>query len=132
MDLACDFRVLVVDDSLVMRRIIRNHLQAMGITDVLEADSGEKALRILAGTRADVVLSDWCMRGMHGIELLRRLRASEATQNIPFIMVSAEAQPHLVMEAIQARVSAYVVKPFTREELRASIEKVIRLGQPLS
>ena len=115
-----------------MRRIIRNHLQAMGITDVLEADSGEKALRILAGTRADVVLSDWCMRGMHGIELLRRLRASEATQNIPFIMVSAEAQPHLVMEAIQARVSAYVVKPFTREELRASIEKVIRLGQPLS
>lgn len=124
-----DMKVLVVDDSLVMRRIIINHLRSLGYTHILEADSGEKALTILAQDGADLILSDWCMRGMHGIEVLRSVRNNERTRNTPFIMVTAEAQPHLILEAIRAQVSDYVVKPFTRENLRESIDKVLALGQ---
>jgi two-component system chemotaxis response regulator CheY len=124
-----DMKVLVVDDSLVMRRIITNHLMALGYSKILEADSGEKALQILEKEGVDLILSDWCMRGMHGIEVLRSVRKNEATRSIPFIMVTAEAQPHLMLEAIRAQVSDYVVKPFTRENLRQSIEKVLALGQ---
>ncbi|HIJ89682.1 MAG TPA: response regulator [Deltaproteobacteria bacterium] len=124
-----DIKVLVVDDSLVMRRIIGNHLRALGYSNILEADNGKKALRILEEERVDLILSDWCMRVMHGIEVLRSVRKNEATKNIPFIMVTAEAQPHLILEAIRAQVSDYVVKPFTRENLRESIEKVFALAQ---
>lgn len=122
-------KVLVVDDSLVMRRIIINHLRALGYSDILEADNGRRALRILEEERIDLILSDWCMQVMHGIELLRNVRKNEATKNIPFIMVTAEAQPHLILEAIRAQVSDYVVKPFTRDTLRESIEKVFTLGK---
>jgi len=122
-------KVLVVDDSLVMRRIIGNHLRALGYSDILEADNGRRALRILEEERIDLILSDWCMQVMHGIELLRNVRKNEATKNIPFIMVTAEAQPHLILEAIRAQVSDYVVKPFTRDTLRESIEKVFTLGK---
>ena len=122
-------KVLVVDDSLVMRRIIINHLRALGYSNILEADNGEKALLILEKERVGLILSDWCMRVMHGIEVLRSVRKNETTRNIPFIMVTAEAQPHLILEAIRAQVSDYVVKPFTRETLRESIEKVFTLSQ---
>lgn len=122
-------KVLVVDDSLVMRRIITNHLRALGYSNILEAENGEEALQVLEEEQVDLILSDWCMRVMHGIEVLRRVRKNEATMKIPFIMVTAEAQPHLILEAIRAQVSDYVVKPFTRENLRESIEKVFVLGK---
>ena len=121
-------KVLVVDDSLVMRRIIINHLRALGYVNILEAENGEKALQILEKEQVGLIFSDWCMRGMHGIEVLRSVRNNERTRNTPFIMVTAEAQPHLILEAIRAQVSDYVVKPFTRENLRKSIEKVFTLG----
>lgn len=125
-----NMKVLVVDDSLVMRRIITNHLRALGYSNILEADNGERALQILEREGGvGLILSDWCMRVMHGIEVLRSVRKNEATKDIPFIMVTAEAQPHLILEAIRAQVSDYVVKPFTRENLRESIEKVFTLGQ---
>ena len=124
-----DMKILVVDDSLVMRRIITNHLRALGYSNILEAENGEKALQVLEKEQVDLIFSDWCMRVMHGIEVLRSVRKNEATKNIPFIMVTAEAQPHLILEAIRAQVSDYVVKPFTRENLRESIEKVFTLGQ---
>ena len=129
MELDYTMKVLVVDDSLVMRRIIINHLRALGYTDIFEADKGEAALQILEKEQIGLVFSDWCMRGMHGIEVLRCVRKNEATKDTPFIMVTAEAQPHLILEAIRAQVSDYVVKPFTRENLRESIEKVFALGQ---
>ena len=126
MEIDSNIRILVVDDSLVMRRIVRNHLRAIGFESVIEAGGGREALRILEGEKIDLVLSDWCMHGMHGIEVLRATREREATRDIPFIMVTAEAQPHLILEAMQARVSDYVIKPFTRDDLRESIEKVFR------
>lgn len=124
-----NMKVLVVDDSLVMRRIITSHLRALGYSNILEADNGEKALRILEQERVGLILSDWCMRVMHGIEVLRSVRKNEVTKDIPFIMVTAEAQPHLILEAIRAQVSDYVVKPFTRQMLQESIEKVFTLGK---
>lgn len=124
-----NMKVLVVDDSLVMRRIIINHLRSLGYSNILEADNGERALQILEKEQVGLILSDWCMRVMHGIEVLRSVRKNAATKDIPFIMVTAEAQPHLILEAIRAQVSDYVVKPFTRENLRESIEKVFTLGQ---
>jgi len=123
-----NMKVLVVDDSLVMRKIITNHLRALGYANILEAENGEKALRILEKEQVGLIFSDWCMQVMHGIEVLRSVRKNEATKDIPFIMVTAEAQPHLILEAIRAHVSDYVVKPFTRENLRESIEKVFTLG----
>ncbi|HIJ78481.1 MAG: response regulator [Desulfobulbaceae bacterium] len=120
--------VLVVDDSAVMRRIIIRHLLGMGISSVCEVNSAEKALAVLGRQKIDLVLSDWCMPGMQGIDLLRRLRADAATKDLPFIMISAEAQPHLLLEAIQAKVSEYVVKPFTRPILEESIERAFRLS----
>ncbi|MEW6501050.1 MAG: response regulator [Thermodesulfobacteriota bacterium] len=126
--LAPDMKILVVDDSRVMRHIIRNHLVALGFTEILEAGSGREALAVLAAEPVDLVFSDWVMPGMHGIELLKQVRGNAATSRIPFIMVTAEAQPHLVFEAIQAKVSDYVVKPFTRETLQRSMEKVFRFA----
>lgn len=123
-----NMKVLVVDDSLVMRRIITNHLRALGYSNIFEAENGKKALQILEKEQVGLIFSDWCMQVMHGIEVLRSVRKNEATKNIPFIMVTAEAQPHLILEAIRAKVSDYVVKPFTREDLRESIEKVFALG----
>lgn len=122
-----DMTVLVVDDSSVMRRIIRGHLQAMGIHKVIEAKDGREALEIIDQEEVGLVLSDWCMQVMHGIEVLKRLRAREATRDLPFIMISAEAQPHLMREANNAQVSEYVVKPFTRKDLAKSIAKVFQL-----
>lgn len=122
-----DMTVLVVDDSSVMRRIIRAHLQAMGMHNVIEAKDGREALQIVAQEDVGLVLSDWCMQVMHGIEVLKTLRARKTTKDIPFIMITAEAQPHLMREAINARVSEYVVKPFTRKDLVQSIEKVFKL-----
>lgn len=124
-----NMKVLVVDDSLVMRRIISNHLRALGYSNIIEADNGKRALRILEVEQVGLIFSDWCMQVMHGIEVLRRVRENEATKHIPFIMVTAEAQPHMILEAIRAQVSDYVVKPFTRENLRESIEKVFVLGK---
>ncbi|MEW6595787.1 MAG: response regulator [Thermodesulfobacteriota bacterium] len=126
--MSSNLKILVVDDSKVMRHIIRNHLTALGFTDIREAASGRQALGLLAKGSFDLILSDWVMPGMHGIELLRQVRGNEATRHIPFVMVTAEAQPHLIFEAIQAKVSDYVVKPFTREVLQRSIEKVFRFA----
>jgi two-component system chemotaxis response regulator CheY len=110
-----------------MRRIIRAHLQGLGITRVIEARDGREALKIIGREKVGLVLSDWCMQVMHGIEVLKQIRANDATRDLPFIMITAEAQPHLMLEAVKAKVSEYVVKPFTREDLKKSIEKVFML-----
>ncbi len=123
-----EMKILVVDDSKVMRHIIRNHLAALGFSEICDAASARDALSVLADCPVDLILSDWVMPGMHGIELLKQVRGNEATRHIPFIMVTAEAQPHLLFEAVQAQVSDYVVKPFTREVLLRSMEKVFRFS----
>jgi two-component system, chemotaxis family, chemotaxis protein CheY len=117
-------RVLVVDDFSTMRRIIKNILRQLGFTDIVEADDGTTAWEILNKDRIEFVISDWNMPKMPGIELLRKVRGSEEFANMPFLMVTAEAQQENIIEAVQAKVSNYIVKPFTAETLGQKIEKI--------
>lgn len=120
--------ILVVDDSMFMRHIIKKHLHKMGLRNILEAATGANALTLLREKAVDLVISDWCMPGMHGIDLLRTIRADQSLQNTPFIMLTAEAQPHLIAEANAARVSAYITKPFTYNGLKEELVRILELA----
>jgi len=117
-------RVLVVDDFSTMRRIIKNILRQLGFSNIIEADDGAAAWEILNKDQVDFVISDWNMPQMTGIELLRKVRASEEFADMPFLMVTAEAQQENIIEAVQAKVSNYIVKPFTAETLGQKINKI--------
>lgn len=114
-------RVLVADDSSTMRKIILRSLQAVGVTEVTEAADGAEALSLFKPGAFDLVLTDWNMPGMTGLEVLQGIRTQDTA--IPVIMVTTEAEKNRVMEAIQAGVSDYLVKPFTADTLREKLEK---------
>lgn len=118
-------KILVVDDSRFMRHIIKNYLKAIGLENVVEAANGREALALLNTGKVDLILSDLSMPGMNGVEFLKAVRADADLKDTPFIMVTAEAQPHIVFEAKKARVSKYVLKPFTPKILRKNIEKAL-------
>ena len=109
-----NMRVLVVDDFSTMRRIVRNILRQLGFQNVVEADDGTSAWEVLNREKIDFIVSDWNMPQMTGIELLRKVRSSEQFAAIPFLMVTAEAQQENIIEAVQAKVSNYIVKPSLR------------------
>lgn len=117
-------RILVVDDFSTMRRIIKNILRQLGFTNIVEADDGSTAWDTLNKDNIDFVISDWNMPQMSGIELLRKVRGSEEFADMPFLMVTAEAQQENIIEAVQAKVSNYIVKPFTAETLGQKIDKI--------
>lgn len=119
-----NMRVLIVDDFSTMRRIIKNILRQLGFSNIVEADDGAAAWEILTKDQIDFIISDWNMPQMTGIELLRKVRASEEFGDIPFLMVTAEAQQENIIEAVQAKVSNYIVKPFTAETLGQKINKI--------
>ena len=119
-----NMRILVVDDFSTMRRIIKNILRQLDLNNVVEADDGTTAWEVLNKDHIDFIISDWNMPQMTGIELLRKVRASEDFGNLPFLMVTAEAQQSHIVEAAQARVSNYIVKPFTAETLKQKIDKI--------
>lgn len=115
--------VLVVDDFSTMRKIIKNVLKQIGIESVLEAENGKVALELLKKEQIDLIISDWIMPEMTGIDFLKACKNEEHTKKIPFIMVTAEAQKGNIMEAIKSGVDNYIVKPFTPEKLQSAIEK---------
>ena len=117
-------RILVVDDFSTMRRILKNILKQIGYTDIDEAEDGNGALAKLRQDKYDLVVSDWNMPNMSGLDLLKAIRADSALNGIPVLMVTAEAKKENVVEAIKAGVNNYIVKPFTAEVLREKIEKV--------
>ncbi len=119
-----NMRVLVVDDFSTMRKIIKNILRQLGFTNIVEADDGSTAWEVLNKDNIEFIVSDWNMPTMSGIELLRKVRGSEEYADIPFLMVTAEAQQENIIEAVQAKVSNYIVKPFTPETLGQKIEKI--------
>jgi two-component system chemotaxis response regulator CheY len=119
-----NMRVLIVDDFSTMRRIIKNILRQLGFNNIIEADDGTAAWEILSKDQIDFIISDWNMPQMTGIELLRKVRASEEFGDLPFLMVTAEAQQENIIEAVQAKVSNYIVKPFTAETLGQKINKI--------
>jgi len=122
MDLS--MKVLIVDDFATMRRILRNILKQIGFTDITEADDGATALKELKKEKYDLVLCDWNMPEMPGIDLLKALKADEQLKNIPFVMVTAEAQKDNILEAVKTGVSSYIVKPFTAETVNEKLNKV--------
>lgn len=114
-------RVLVADDSSTMRKIIIRSLLAVGAEGATEAADGVEALNLFKPGSFDLVLTDWNMPGKTGIEVVQGIRAQDA--KIPIMMITTEAEKTRVLEAIQAGVSDYLVKPFTAETLREKLEK---------
>jgi two-component system, chemotaxis family, chemotaxis protein CheY len=117
-------KVLVVDDFATMRRIIKNVLKQIGFTSIVEADDGTTALGVLKKEPIDLIISDWNMPKMTGLDLLKTVRADEGTKAIPFLMVTAEAQKDNVLQAVQAGVSNYVVKPFTADTVKEKLAQI--------
>lgn len=128
MSSAIDFKtkVLVVDDFSTMRKIIRNVLKQIGFDEVLEADDGTTALAIIRTEQVGLVVTDWNMPQMDGMELLKKIRGHKATQNIPVLMVTAEGMKENIIAAVKAGVDNYIVKPFTSETLQEKIEQIFK------
>ncbi|HEX7768097.1 MAG TPA: chemotaxis response regulator CheY [Nitrospira sp.] len=119
-----NMKILVVDDMSTMRRIVKNILKQLGFSNMEEAENGQEALQKLRTEPFGFVVSDWNMPVMPGIEMLRAIRADEKLKHIPVLMVTAEAQKENLIEAIQAGVNNYVVKPFTAETMQEKINKI--------
>lgn len=117
-------KILIVDDYKTMLRIIRNVLRQIGLVNVDEANDGAEALSMLRQADYGLVISDWNMQPMTGLELLQQVRADQRLSRLPFIMVTAESKVENIVAAKQAGVSNYVVKPFSAETLRAKIDSV--------
>ena len=113
-----NMKILIVDDFSTMRRIIKNLLRDLGFTNTAEADDGTTALPMLKSGSFDFLVTDWNMPGMSGIDLLRQVRADERLKHLPVLMVTAEAKRDQIIEAAQAGVNGYVVKPFTAQVLK--------------
>jgi two-component system chemotaxis response regulator CheY len=123
--MSSSIRFLVVDDFSTMRRIIKNFLNDLGYTSIAEADDGKTALPVLKAGDVDFLITDWNMPGMPGLELLREVRGDPATKKLPVLMVTAEAKREQIVEAAQAGVNGYVVKPFTAQTLKEKIDKIL-------
>ena len=119
-----NMKVLIVDDFATMRRIVKNILRQLGFTDISEADDGKAALQALKKEKFDLILSDWNMPEMPGIELLKAVRADDELKDIPFLMVTAEAEKGNIVEAVKLGVSNYIVKPFTAETMSEKLGKI--------
>lgn len=119
-------KLLVVDDSSTMRRIIKNTLQRLGFEDVLEAEHGVEAWQIMERTPdINVLITDWNMPEMNGLELVRKVRADGRYDSMPIIMVTTEGGKTEVITALKAGVNNYIVKPFTPQVLKEKLEDVL-------
>ena len=121
---AC-MRFLVVDDSSTMRRIIINTLNKLGHTDVIEASNGREGIDRLALAPVDMIITDWNMPEVSGIEFIRTIRAQEKTSQVPVLMVTTNAAKDDIVEALRAGVNNYVVKPFTPDTMKEKIESLL-------
>jgi two-component system, chemotaxis family, chemotaxis protein CheY len=120
-----NLKFLVVDDFSTMRRIVKNLLQELGYSDITEADDGNTALPLLKAGSFDILITDWNMPGMPGLDLLKAVRADEKLAKMPVLMLTAEAKREQIIEAAQAGVSGYVIKPFTAVTLKEKIDKIL-------
>lgn len=120
-------RILIVDDSRIMRNIVKNTLKALHYSaeTFLEASDGQQAWQILEATEISLLLLDWNMPALNGLELVKKLRANAKFQNLPIVMVTSEAAKYNVIEAVKAGVSDYLVKPVTEKGLEEKIRRVL-------
>ena len=119
-----DMKILVVDDFSTMRRIIKNLLSELGFTNMSEADDGKTAWPMLQNGGFDFLVTDWNMPGMTGLELLKQVRADDSLKTLPVLLVTAESKREQIVEAAQAGVNGYIVKPFTAKTLKEKIDRI--------
>ncbi len=117
-------KILIVDDFSTMRRIIKNLLRDLGFNNTSEADDGNTALPMLQNGSFDFLVTDWNMPGMTGIDLLKAVRADENLAHMPVLMVTAEQKREQIIEAAQAGVNGYIIKPFTAQTLKEKLDKI--------
>lgn len=122
-------RILVIDDMPSIRDLVKNHLKAMGYKTILEAADGEEGLKILihqnsSGQPIQLVICDWNMPKMKGLDLLKQVRATSEWQNLPFVLLTSEAEREQVTEAVLAGVSQYIVKPFAAKVFEEKLKTV--------
>lgn len=121
-----ELNFLVVDDFSTMRRIVKDVLHELGYPNVQEADDGKTALPMLQAGRFDMLITDWNMPGMPGLELLKAVRADPRLKAMPVLMLTAEAKREQIVEAAQAGVNGYLVKPFTPVALKEKLAKILQ------
>lgn len=120
-----DAHILIVEDSSAIRRIMKMQLQQMGFSRIHEAQDGSAALALLQAEKMDLIISDWHMPRMNGVELLRRVRGSEETKDIPFIMMTGDASAAGVQMALRLQVNDLLLKPFSLELLEKKIGRIM-------
>ena len=124
-----NMKILIVDDFSTMRRIIKNLLRDLGYNNTHEADDGNTALPMLKNGDYQFVVTYWNMPGMQGIDLLKAIRLDDKLKHLPVLMVTAEAKREQIIEAAQAGVNGYIVKPFTAATLKEKLDKIFeRIG----
>ena len=116
--------ILIVDGFSTMRRIIRNLLRDLGFNNIQETDDGSTALPMLQNGNVDFLVTAWNIPGMKGIDLLKAVRADEKLAALPVLMVTAESNREQIIEAAQAGVNGYIVKPFTAVTLKEKIDRI--------
>lgn len=121
-------RILVLDDMMTMRKIVIKNLKDLGFTDIQDAADGNLGWEILnqSSPPIQLIISDWNMPNCTGLELLKKVRADERMKSVPFVLLTAEAETHQVMEAVKAGVSNYILKPFTPEHIKEKIEQTYK------
>ena len=119
-----DMQILIVDDASTARRLLKNILNQLGFKNIIEADDGTTAMVKLASEKIDLVVTDWNMPKMTGIELLKNIRADPNLKSIPVLMIIVEAIQGNIIAAVKAGVSDYVVYPFNAETLEKKIERI--------
>lgn len=119
-------KFLVVDDSPTMRRIVINALKTFGYSELTEAEDGQDALNKLLSDPVDFVITDWNMPNMTGLELTKAIRSNDALKHLPILMVTTRGLKQDIIEALQAKVNNYVVKPFTPQVLKEKLDAVLK------
>lgn len=122
---AQDYKVLIVDDHMVMRTMVKNFCAAMGFQHMEFANDGAEALKILKSQNIDLVLMDWNMPGMSGLEVVKTARLDKAYDSVAFVMVTAEAERDYVIKALEAGVVSYITKPFSQADFEKKMKGVL-------
>jgi two-component system chemotaxis response regulator CheY len=120
-----NMKIITVDDSATMRRIIRNSLKAIGYTDVIEAENGQVGLAKIQTENVDFVITDWSMPVMTGLEMVQSIRQNPALKHLPILMVTAVGQKDEIVQAVSAGVNGYIVKPFEADTLHQKMQAVL-------
>lgn len=121
-----NMKILIVDDFATMRKIVRTLFERLGFSKLTEAEDGIDALSKLRAASFDFIVSDWNMPNMMGLDLLKAVRADDNLKNIPFLMITAESQKENVVQAVQAGVSNYVVKPFNQDTIETKLMQIFK------